>query len=51
MTVDTDVRGEDTEPTRQPRPPEAERINPPSRRRVLRTVVAAAAGTVLPSAT
>lgn len=29
MTVDTDVRGEDTEPTRQHRPPEAERINPP----------------------
>lgn len=50
MTVDTDVRGEDTEPTRQHRPPEAERINPPSRRRVLRTALAAAAGTVLPSA-
>jgi periplasmic glucans biosynthesis protein len=50
MTVDTDVRGEDTEPTRQHRPPEAERIDPPSRRRVLRTVLTAAAGTVLPSA-
>jgi glucans biosynthesis protein len=50
MTVDTDVRGEDTEPTRPHGPPEAERINPPSRRRVLRTVLTAAAGTVLPSA-
>ena len=50
MTVDTDVRGEDTEPTRQTRLPEAERINPPSRRRVLRNALTAAAGTVLPSA-
>lgn len=50
MTVDTDVRGEDTEPTRPRRRPEAERINPPSRRRVLGTVLTAAAGTVLPSA-
>ena len=50
MTVDSDVRGADTEPTRPRGRPEAERINPPSRRRVLRTVLAATAGTVLPSA-
>lgn len=49
MTVDTDMRGKDTEPTRPDGRPEAERINPPSRRRVLRTVLTAAAGTVLPS--
>ncbi|MGH1587173.1 hypothetical protein ACRBEV_01000 [Methylobacterium phyllosphaerae] len=29
MTVDTDVRGEDTEPPRPHGRPEAERINPP----------------------
>ena len=50
MTVDTDVRGADTEPSRPHAQPEAERIDPPSRRRVLRTVLAATAGTVLPSA-
>ena len=50
MTVDIDMRGEDTQPTRPYGQPEAERINPPSRRHVLRTVLAATAGTVLPSA-
>jgi glucans biosynthesis protein len=50
MTVDTDVRGEDTEPSRPRAQPEAERIDPPSRRRVLRNALTAAAGTLLPSA-
>jgi periplasmic glucans biosynthesis protein len=50
MSVDTDRQSKDTEPARRHRPPEAERIDPPSRRRVLETVLTAAAGTVLPSA-
>lgn len=50
MSVDTDMRGEDTQPTRPHRQPEAERIDPPSRRRVLRTVLTAAAGSIVPSA-
>jgi periplasmic glucans biosynthesis protein len=50
MTVDTDVRGEDTEPSRPHAQPEAERIDPPSRRRVLQNALTAAAGTLLPSA-
>ena len=49
MTMDTDMRGKDTEPTGLHGQPDAERIDPPSRRRVLRTVLTAAAGTVLPS--
>jgi periplasmic glucans biosynthesis protein len=50
MTGDTDVRGEDTEPSRPHAQPEAERIDPPSRRRVLQNALTAAAGTLLPSA-
>ena len=49
MSVDTELRGEDTQPTQPRRQPESERIDPPSRRRVLRTALTAAAGTVLPS--
>lgn len=49
MSVDTDLRGEDTRARRQPSPPEAERIDPPSRRRVLSGLTAAAGG-LLPSA-
>lgn len=49
MNADDDVRGEDPRSPRQPGPPEAERTDRPSRRRVLGTVLSVAAGATLPS--